>query len=812
MIEAARLREKLRAIAPTLWQQLESRTRDWIGPLEERLDRLKHRGYPKTFNDPIWGEITLFPWETLFLDSPLVQRLRNVRQLGMAHYVYPGAGYDRLEHSRGVVEAAERMMVSLERNAESRRNFGKDKDDQIPPISPNDRNAIRLAALLHDVGHAAFSHATEFTISNRLSGEFRAVEKLLRTEYEGVQSVAPAEVIAILIIASEPLRRVFDHAKFSAWSDDRPELPVAIIARIIGSRSRLDAGYLSGIVSGPIDADKLDYMARDSHHAGLPLGLDLHRLISKLEVVTITPESATSKEHRRRAEVARHKRFHEIGISLSGLGAFEQMLIARVILYDRLYYHHKIRSAEGMVRRLISIAEEEREVEYTIAEFFADLPDDSIVAALGGLVAVDELPGGNERSRELATNILKRRIHYRAFAFAARFIDGLGSLPDQEKHDTRMLIWRQILGQLASQASCDTLAREICEKAIQLKAALKNDFADDPDPRLEDVIVDLPLNKSKASGGNILTRTEDNHIAPPFLFFDPERWSQAYESQKQCGFIFTPRKLVKLVGLASRIVFYEKFRAIMSSAADRASKTSGAMKQEWFARAASAGVAPDDLQHIYQQGKPQLAFVTEYELEEALPADVVSENSNVCSDLAKQIREANRSGFASSVHKEIVWFLENSLLLAKSLWQNGDLKTDNQISSESDLQQRVLQFMRDRQQEIVEGAEVNGGETDLVRAGLLVIENKLVKTATAKPFDIGEKFSWQGRRYSIAHARSVVAEIIAYKPSSEDAIVAPPHCLRITKIGSGKNSFVSIRCVLPWNYGNPSSVKAPPEK
>src|SRR5262249_2166474 len=147
--------------------------------------------------------------------------------------------------------------------------------------------------------------------------------------------------------------------------------PAAIAARIIGSRAFLSARYLSGVISGPIDADKLDYMARDCHHAGLPLGLDIDRLISKLEVVSITESNAINQELKQRTADDPQKRGHEMGISLAGLGAYEQMIIGRVILYDRLYHHHKVRAAEAMVRRLIAIAEEECGSTFSLGELLS---------------------------------------------------------------------------------------------------------------------------------------------------------------------------------------------------------------------------------------------------------------------------------------------------------------------------------------------------------------------------------------------------------------------------------------------------------
>jgi HD superfamily phosphohydrolase len=273
------LRQRLSEAAPTLWGELSAKATDWVSPVLVRLQRDSKHSYPKTFNDPIWGDILLFPWETLLLDSQILQRLRGVRQLGMAHLVYPGAGYDRLEHSRGVVEAAERMIRSLERNADFHRRFGRDRDEHVPAVTDHDRVAIRLAALLHDIGHGAFSHATESLIQSRLANDFREAANVLRASFAGVTSIAPGEIVAGLLIMSKPLKQVFEHPHFGATT--RPaELPMSICARILGSRAYLEAGYLSGVISGPLDADKLDYMARDSHHAGLPIGIDLHRLIS----------------------------------------------------------------------------------------------------------------------------------------------------------------------------------------------------------------------------------------------------------------------------------------------------------------------------------------------------------------------------------------------------------------------------------------------------------------------------------------------------------------------------------------------------
>jgi HD superfamily phosphohydrolase len=436
MLDPESLRAKIRDAAPTLWDALSKLAVEWTIPIFKTLpDHDPRHSFPKTINDPIWGTIELLPWEVLLLDSPVLQRLRGVRQLGMAQHVYPGASHSRLEHSLGVLEAADRMIRWLARNAEHRRQFGIDADADVPEPDQLDRHSVRLAPLLHDIGHGSFSHVTEPSLRDRHSEEFEKVEDVLRENFEGITKIATSETIAALIILGQEMKTVFEHPHFGAVSTSARLAP-AIAARILGSRSLLKAGYLSGVISGPLDADKLDYMARDSHYTGLPAGIDINRLISKLEVVVVTTDNAPNEELRQRAQSSGSGRFYEMGISLNGLGAYEQMIIARVILYDRVYYHHKVRAAEAMVRQLIAVAEAEQGRRFELKAFFTGTPDDAMLSVLGGELRSEVIGSGKERAKKLATALRNRSNYHRAYAFASRFIDGLDGLPSDEQQDT----------------------------------------------------------------------------------------------------------------------------------------------------------------------------------------------------------------------------------------------------------------------------------------------------------------------------------------------------------------------------------------
>lgn len=805
-IDSAKLRSDLEGAAPKLWRELGVLAEQWTTPAIGRLgsDR-SHAAYPKTFNDPVWGVVELMPWETVLLDSPLLQRLRGVRQLGMAHLVYPGAGHDRLEHAKGVVEAAERMIRALERNAAHRRRFGSDRDENVPLVSDEDRYATRLAALLHDIGHGPFSHATEQLIEERCKPEFEKAAHVFRRSFEGVTSIAPSEAIASLIVLSDAMDKILTHSQLAAdTGSDR--LPVAVAARILGSRSCLKAGYLSGIISGPVDADKLDYVARDCHHSGLPLGIDLTRLISKLEVVVVTPENAPNQELRERAGRSPEGRFYDIGISQTGLGSYEQLIIARVLLYDRLYYHHKVRAAESMIQSLIRVAEDERGSPYSIQDLFAGVSDDVLVGVMGGSLRSDRLQGGGKRSRVICGAIQERRIHYRAYAFAARFIAGTSNLPENEQQDTRALMWRKLIRELTTDSGCRAMARKIYAKAADLCRAIPDLEGHGAGFKDDEVLVDLPINRVVVRGGDILTRTDRGHIGTPNLFFDPERWSEAYEYQKQCGFVFTPRNRVPLVALASRIVFYETFGVVMDQQADRAAKVTDVVRDEWVEAAREANLCSPECAAVLRGNRRGL--VTFRGGDFALPQGWMTEDPEAGERLAREVNECLPSGLSASFHEAVCATISDIASFIDVLEKNGSWVSVEHLA-EAELQSKLREHMNSRGSAVTEGAKVGGGETDLVLHDRIVVENKVAKGEVRDPFGVGPHYEWQARRYSVALCSRVQFVVVAYRPVDEAAQLPLPDRIQAASMPEAPEHRCQIRVVVPFGGDVPSSAKRP---
>jgi hypothetical protein len=184
-----------------------------------------------TIKDSVHDHIEVEGVAAALLDTPPVQRLRRVSQLGTAALVYPSANHTRFEHSLGVYELATRALDQLD-------------------IRGEDAKAVRAAALLHDVGHGPFSHTLEELLYRRTGRYHDDVTDLL---------------------AQDAVAGVFD-----SYDVDRDR-----VAGLIAGKGRLGQ-----LVAGELDVDRMDYLVRDAHHTGVPYGtIDIERLLRALSFV-----------------------------------------------------------------------------------------------------------------------------------------------------------------------------------------------------------------------------------------------------------------------------------------------------------------------------------------------------------------------------------------------------------------------------------------------------------------------------------------------------------------------------------------------
>lgn len=227
------------------------------------------------------------------LDSPAMQRLKEISQLGLVSLVYPGAVHSRFEHSLGVFRLACLVL----------RHLAQSDPEAVQSLTESDLKVFLLASLLHDVGHWPYCHPIE---------DMRLPE------------IAKHEANALRWITRGELAKIIDQQ----WNVS----PESVADFLSKPSDNANVKRLQNVLNGPVDIDKMDYLQRDSLHAGVPYGrnFDVSRLLSSFRFGDASQLTITSK----------------------GKTAAEMMVFSRYVMFSEVYWHHSVRSATAMLQRL----------------------------------------------------------------------------------------------------------------------------------------------------------------------------------------------------------------------------------------------------------------------------------------------------------------------------------------------------------------------------------------------------------------------------------------------------------------------------
>ncbi len=259
---------------------------------------MSEHGSSIVIRDPVWNTIRVDRVAARIIDSPPFQRLRYIRQLGLAHLVYPGATHTRFDHALGVYHLSVRALRIL--GAHSR----------LPAEVWRGKELIPYAALLHDIGHYAFSHALEELEPERIAGDH--------------------ERMSALFFESPELRKALEPLGKDASEE---------IVRIIRGRGSC---ALRGLVSGSLDLDKMEYLRRDARFCGVPYGeVDVERLLQGLAILRDPATGAW-----------------EVGVRARAVSTLESLLFAKYQMFRNVYWHHAVRAATGLYKRIVERAVE----------------------------------------------------------------------------------------------------------------------------------------------------------------------------------------------------------------------------------------------------------------------------------------------------------------------------------------------------------------------------------------------------------------------------------------------------------------------
>jgi len=249
--------------------------------------------------DPVHGYVYITEAEKKIIDSFPVQRLHRLRQLAGAEFVYPGANHTRFEHSVGVMHLA----GLLSENPNLSQHFSED-EVQI----------LRVAALLHDVGHGPFSHIFEHLL-----------HKFLDKTHEDMTT---------WVVQKSELSDILNSLGYD------PE----IIGKLaVGMLHRSGKAFMDQVIRSAVDVDKLDFIVRDTYHTGAEYGyVDIFRLIHMLDVID-----------------------ENLAVDLGALSALESFILARIESFKSIYFHRVGRAAQIMM----AIAMEEAKDELGLVDF-----------------------------------------------------------------------------------------------------------------------------------------------------------------------------------------------------------------------------------------------------------------------------------------------------------------------------------------------------------------------------------------------------------------------------------------------------------
>jgi len=312
--------------------------------------------------DPLWNTIRLDPIAVRIVDTPAFQRLRYIRQLGFAHLVYPGATHTRFDHALGVYHLARTAMRLL---GESGRLDGLKEEEGV---------LVPYAALLHDIGHYAFSHALEELEADRLPGDHEAVSARFFESDELREAMAPLG----------------------------PHAPNQIYALIRGEGE----DPLRGLVSGSLDLDKMEYLRRDARFCGVPYGeVDVDRLLQGLTLL----------EDRESGRL-------EVGVQEKAVSAIESLLFAKYQMFRNVYWHHAVRAATALYKRIVE--EAVRQGLVSPAELVGPT-DEALLFELERRSVDAEHPAARRIGQRWIPFLRRRQLPKRALELTAAETDGL---------------------------------------------------------------------------------------------------------------------------------------------------------------------------------------------------------------------------------------------------------------------------------------------------------------------------------------------------------------------------------------------------
>ena len=451
--------------------------------------RMPKKTETKVIREAVTGYQTLQPYEVLVLDSPILQRLRRIHQTALAYLVYPTANHTRFDHSLGCASIAQRM------------------GEMLIPGRTTRIKELRLAALLHDVGHAFFSHLSESVMESRFRDKYKVLNKAKQFEDLNLHL---GEMISYLVVTSEPFRNFLD--EIVHHYDSRVDLDN--VANLVVHNPDRALRYMGDIISGPFDADKLDYLVRDCQFCGIRADVDVERVV--ISARRLDAKRFPAAEHPERILV----------MNSGGVSILEQITFNKMLLYPSVYHHHKIRAIECMARSIFEIIWDDPDALVDQRLRFDSIKDFYRFTDLEFLATVSA-ESRNKQVAEVAQRILSRDLFKRCLVIFHRY---LRDAPVRQRKDRK---WIHL-----TKRRYETAPDSMRELRRWIWDALPERHRDGI--TIHDIWVDNPT--PPPIGGDADRAFVDigtRQLVPLSEFFPYPEWTTTYETNKLKAHVFS---------------------------------------------------------------------------------------------------------------------------------------------------------------------------------------------------------------------------------------------------------------------------------
>jgi HD superfamily phosphohydrolase len=431
-------------------------------------------------------DLNLFEeYEINVLDLSIVQRLRRIYQTGFAYLLYPSATHNRFEHTLGVTIIANKFITAL-----------KNKEPSM--MTDQYSREIRLAALLHDVGHGPFSHVTECIYAH-----FPEMKEQYNKSKFSKCKAKPHEILSYMIVNSSPFKQFFEEniqtKSYRMMADFQ-----RIANIIVGYTDDPFQAYLSDIINGAFDSDKLDYIPRDCHFTGIKMGIDIDRIMYTVSI-------DTKKIKGRQGLI----------IDISGSPFIEQVLFNKMLLYSSIYHHHKVRAAECMLKSIFEAVRdfklEVNGLRFNKVTDFLSVTDMDILS----------LTGKPDEIAPLIRNLLNRALLKRALVISKSTIKTSTSARKSKKEAEAKMKYNKLLDLSKDPAQIRKL-RELIANEVGGKITVY------------DIWIDLPEPPSFREAKQALIKTAENERETLDRIFPVSKWLETYAENKWKGHVFCP--------------------------------------------------------------------------------------------------------------------------------------------------------------------------------------------------------------------------------------------------------------------------------